>query len=109
MVDRSAEIPVADRSRGLFSLIPAQDVGSSEKTDTQVTIVIELRDSTTGDLYWQSQVETSGAFAVRGEISEQSLRDAAFSSAMERITRIRLPTRLCKGSRIGIPVVSNVP
>ena len=109
MVVRSAEMPVADRSRGLFSLIPAQDVGSSEKTDTQVTIVIELRDSATGDLYWQSQVETSGAFAVRGEISEQSLRDAAFSSAMERITRIRLPTRLCKGSRIGIPVVSNVP
>jgi hypothetical protein len=110
LVLRHVEAVEADRIRnGLFSILAGPSQANGQAKDTKVTIAVELQNRTTGEVYWKTIVESSGAFHVRGEVTEQSLRAAAFQQTLEELERTLLPTRLFPGSRDGLPVQSMIP
>lgn len=110
MVLRHSEAPENDRLRGvLFPILGGRPTGNSNAEDTKITTVIELQDSKTGSVFWRVQSDVNGSFRVRGDITEQSLRAAAFEQAVEQLGRTLLPTRLFPGSREGLPVQSIIP
>ncbi len=106
-----SEVAVNDRAvaGGLLGILLPREEKKSNVKDTKATLILELQDSTSGQIYWQETIEHTGGFLVDGEVTEQSLRDSAFKLTLQRLILTELPTQLHSEKSKVLPIHSFLP